>query len=792
MRLRTAPERSRLLGIFLITAAAVGVVFLITMSTWTPPQAGRPVAEKHAMPEVTAPVASECQLPGGEVVVYESMPVSPTLLDGFEAGNLWSVESADDHAHLSLSPEHVSEGRQSLRVDFEAFGRDKFQIRRDGQFDLRGARALLLDIFLDCGPMEVALGLLTGPEGTFYGSRKVALQPGWNRAVAFPLTTPHFGPGSGGAHAVPVDFRLGDVRRLMLTFFEAEDPQGTVYLDNLRFERPRRAWVAAEKPGLRRVVATAGTIPLYGRMELTVEFDADFQHFFDRTDVDLRATFVSPRGRTRVVHGFVHNGGASGSAPIWKVRFTPDEVGRWLYDVTVENRYGEAISPRLSFDCAGRVPGSRAKGFVRVSRRDPRYFEHSNGDFFYPIGMNVAWAANMDYYFQRLAAQGGNLVRVWLCPWHLPLEPKTAVGSYDLLVAQQLDRLLDLAEAYGLYIQLVLQHHGVLSNSWADNPYNAVNGGPCRQPEEFFTDVEARHLFRRFLGYLTARWAHSPALFAWELWNEVDLARYRSAKDVVEWHREMSEFLRQADPYGHLVTTSISRHDRESWLRDLPGLDFLAPHLYSTNLPDDIGAAYQDYAADQPRPYFLGEFAGRVGQPPPEDDPRGIRLAAGLWLSFCTPAAGAGLPWWWDVYIDRNQLYGHFGALARFAAGHDRRGRNFRSVAAEIVVGDLQHADLRGIVSPSAGYFYIFDRNRVLKPAAPRRAVLPRPAQFTVRGLLGGNFVVEVWDVRIGRRLRSEEVGAVQGEVKVSLPASEDELAVKVEHLGPVEPGVVP
>ena len=53
----------------------------------------------------------------------------------------------------------------------------------------------------------------------------------------------------------------------------------------------------------------------------------------------------------------------------------------------------------------------------------------------------------------------------------------------------------------------------------------------------------------------------------WELFNEIDNAMYGQAPErypdrvVVEWHAEMSAYLKAIDPYGRLVTTSISHRD---------------------------------------------------------------------------------------------------------------------------------------------------------------------------------------------------------------------------------------
>jgi len=769
----------------------VGVAFVLLVLPGCDRRAAPPGDEGKTTgaPVASSPPAEPASVPAADLLLYSNPGLPADLFDDLENSNHWALESADDHAWLMTTDERASQGMRSLAITYEAFGRGKFQIRRDGRFDFSGSRALSLDVFVEEGPLEMAMGLVLGPDETFYGSRTAMLETGWNRDVSFPLSAKGFGRAPRSWYGRVFEERLADVRRVSFTFLENDRPQGRVFVDNIRLTPPPRTMQASRQPSIRIIRASRRHVPLYGLIEWTVMPDGAYQDFFDRGDVDLLATLISPSGATREIHGFLYDFGDESRPPEWRLRFTPDRVGRWLLAVSVETGRGDFTSPSFEFTVSG---STVAAGFVRVSRRDAGYFEYTNGDFFYPIGMNVAWAANMDHYFRRLSQAGGNLVRVWMCPWHLQLESKTAVGAYDLLVARELDTLFDLAESYGLHIQLVLQYHGILTDSWDDNPYNSANGGPCREPEDFFTDPEARRLFRRFLDYLTARYAHSPALFAWELWNEVNFARFRSMADVVDWHREMTEHLRKADPYGHPITTSLGQHEWNAALFGLPHLDFMSAHLYTPNLGDEISTAHAIYRQYAVKPYFLGEFGLSQGPPAGGDDPEGLRMAAGLWLSFCTPASGAGLPWWWDLQIDRKDLYSHFASLAAFASGHDRRGKHFRPIHVQLQPAPERTLDLRGILGPSAGYFYVFDPALFATASAAPRPVLSTRTHFDVTGLLGGDFNIEVWDTHAGKALHRSAVRSAHGTLRVSLPPCRHPLAVKLEHVGTARPAVIP
>lgn len=59
----------------------------------------------------------------------------------------------------------------------------------------------------------------------------------------------------------------------------------------------------------------------------------------------------------------------------WRCRFTPETVGAWRYKIQVTDQNGTVQSQVYDFTCIE----SASKGFIRVSRADPRFFEFSDG-----------------------------------------------------------------------------------------------------------------------------------------------------------------------------------------------------------------------------------------------------------------------------------------------------------------------------------------------------------------------------------------------------------------------------
>lgn len=91
--------------------------------------------------------------------------------------------------------------------------------------------------------------------------------------------------------------------------------------------------------------------------------------------------------------------------------------------------------------------------------------------------------------------------------------------------------------------------------SWSS--YSKANGGFLSNASEFWTSPEASQAFASRLQYLVGRFAHHPALFAWELFNEVNVIKNPgppAAEIVASWHKEFAGVIKDNDPYTHLVT----------------------------------------------------------------------------------------------------------------------------------------------------------------------------------------------------------------------------------------------
>lgn len=443
----------------------------------------------------------------------------------------------------------------------------------------------------------------------------------------------------------------------------------------------------------------------YGKFEATVDLTASWTNAFDYDDIRVQAVFTGPGGAQETVDGFfikeyiisdLQTGDltATGNGT-FKIRFSPAQTGNWQYIVSCTNGTGTGSFPAQTFKCT-LASTSANHGFVRSDQTN--YLHFDNGSAYVPIGENMAWQNNniyLDYqhWLQKLTANGGNYIRLWQCEWGLGLE-WTNYGYEGLRKYKQdnsfyLDWLLDYCAEHGVYVMLCLNHHGQVSTQvnadWDLCPYNAANGGPCQNTWDFFTNPDAKAAIKNRFRYTVARWGYQRSIMAWELFNEIDWTdNFQDHKaDVTAWHGEMAAYLKQLDVRRHLVTTSyaLTSNDAPTW--NLPDIDFTQNHDYFDvqNLDHVLGASNRNHLTAFDKPTFNGEF-GLGGSPDnlPSVDPAGIHIHNGIWAGLFSGAMGGASQWWWDSYVESQNLYTHFAAPAALAASIPFRVKDFRPV----------------------------------------------------------------------------------------------------------------
>jgi len=534
----------------------------------------------------------------------------------------------------------------------------------------------------------------------------------------------------------------------------------------------------------------AATVARWELFEVTLDAPVDAGNPFDPDEVAVIGEFRSPDGATSQVDGFAARDyrrslvdGAEELAEEgelrWRIRFTPDVEGEWQWRWRIIGAVrAESTGPWQPLVVTAAAPD--AHGFVRRSTRDATQLELDDGTPLFAVGENLAWydargTYAYDVWIERLAAQGCNYIRLWMPSWAFGLEwltrdaqrnvASTTLGNYSARLdrAWQLDYVIELARRRGIYVVLSLQNHGAFSLSanseWANNPYNAANGGPLDEPRAIFTNGDARRLFERRLRYIVARWGYAPNLLAWELWNEVDLVDQSAIDDVVAWHAAMAAELDRRDPNDHLVTTSTSQFDAifpsspYAAVWQLDGIDFVQAHFYS------FGGASVDFKEAIP---LVATRLGRFGKPvliaeagvdiqgaaeTLAADPDGDGFHDILWSAVFAGTFGSGMSWWWDNVVDPEDLYPRFAPLARFVADVDFPGEGFTTGSATVISG-AEHA-LSAHVRAGRDTVLVWvthDAHRWFDPDA----TLIADAQLQIDGLAAGSWTPTWMHTRTG------------------------------------------
>jgi hypothetical protein len=408
----------------------------------------------------------------------------------------------------------------------------------------------------------------------------------------------------------------------------------------------------------------------YQKADWDIHLKASFINPYDQKDVALDMILTSPSGKPVVLPCYYESGDTLTS--LWKARFAPREAGKYSYYFRVQNKSGTAVSAGASFTSR---PTS-SPGFVHSNTYWT--FKFDNGQLFRGIGENVGWESRSfenpkftyDYLLPSLSKNGANFFRTWMCYWNLPLEWQKVSSTkrytntdqyFNPGAIKRMDELVRLTDSLGLYFMLTLDWHGHLmeTGGWKNSPYNVVNGGPAKTPSDFFTMRAARDKYKNKLRYVVARWGYSTNIAAFEFFNEIDNAAFNSADSILispgaitQWHDEMSRYLKDMDPYGHMVTTSISHRDIMG-MNSIAYIDFNQKHIYKHT--EKIPAIYPDYIKTFGKPYVVAEFGYRW-----EDaDPKYAKeydfdYKRGLWYGLFNPTPILPMSWWWELFDDQH------------------------------------------------------------------------------------------------------------------------------------------
>lgn len=579
---------------------------------------------------------------------------------------------------------------------------------------------------------------------------------------------------------------------------------------------------------------------LYTPMTFPIEIDASlYDNPFDASDIELVGVFESPTGRQVVVPGFwmqpytdtcqqpcrVENLQPEGD-PTWQVRFAPDEVGHWAYNLQVRD---DGTTIRVE-DGEFEVAPSDHPGFIKVGPNN-RYFRFDAGQTYFPIGHNLLWSWNaggglVQYrqWLEALSKAGGNYARLLIDdPWFIGLEWNHPAGDYRSSQdeAARLDAVLDMASEYGISLQLVVLWHQALMDFQGvpvvvpNNPprpdtsadfdnygYNARNGGPITSAGMFFGNEQAKALFRQRLRYIAGRWGFSPQVFAWEVIDEIDQTTNYNPNAAINWLREMAGYLREVDQNRHLITAGSRENDEG--ITSVPTLSFTQARFYQRRpfetVADQVVGSLDTIrqnlrAVDAPT--LLTEFSLNPWIEPTGDDADGISVQTTLWAAAFSGAGGGAMSAYGETYVAPLGLQRYYPALAAFASTVDwanldlmpteaallnddetlyeplrvssflrRRGEGEQPPTVRWITTDGVHPDLSDVSSYLFGEVFSRDRHTIQQ----YRVVIPHDTYFEAR--------VRATSTQAGARLAVSVDGKVAAELVLDPGANDVALRV--------------
>lgn len=470
-----------------------------------------------------------------------------------------------------------------------------------------------------------------------------------------------------------------------------------------------------------------------------------------------------------------------------------------------------------------RMPAGPSLPWIETRPGIP-YFVTETGEAWTPIGQNdaVSWPELAGLFRRRdlpavaehlrwLKASGVTCLRLMLeyaQGQHRYIEKP--VGRFVPNMVRLWDDLFALCEEIGLHILLTPYDTFFMWVRWRHHPYNAKNGGPCSARRRLLSCPATRAAIKARLRFASDRWGASPALFAWDLWNETHPAHGQDDPAIVApFIAEVGGWLREYElarhGRAHLQTVSIFGPDLvkhpllgEPIFRH-EALDFANPHLYEKGTIDDprdtvapalaVGRLMRKAVGEarDMRPVFDSEhgpihsFKDRHRTLPEPFDDEYFRHIQ--WAHVASGGAGGGMRWPnRHPHVLTRGMRAAQSALGAFLPLIDWANFRRRNLSAELGVSDDKVAAF-GCGDAAQALVWLLRTDCIGRDGMLRRDALPIDVRLTVPGLAEGRYGITTFDTRAGRST-GETAAVVQagGPLAIDLPPIATDMAVAIRR----------
>ena len=549
-------------------------------------------------------------------------------------------------------------------------------------------------------------------------------------------------------------------------------------------------------------------------MAIPLNLSATFSNPFDPKQINVQAVIETPSGKKEKVSAFFHQDftpveiGSEEEILLpkagnpWSFYYRPMETGTYKFHVIAEDNSGIRRTPDQKFD----VKASGKRGFLRVSKSDPRYFEFDNGESYFGIGPS-GWLRNSDYifggnprwisiklldeYYKRKADAGSNFD---YCLAEFFGRLYTQGGYIDQHVAWKCEHRLRTLEKLGIY-WVTCYDDLCRSTVYGLNtlPYSEAQGGPCKSIEDLYFNERSLEMQKNNLRYFVSRMSDSPALMVWAIGDEWQMGSNFSPLMVSTWIKELHNYVRGIDVYKHphvigegplSITNGGDAIIIPDWYFN-PGLT-----TDGVKLVQEIMQKYDRFNCP-----LINPEGGMVQWTKPDDSygpkragyyltgerwkfPEAISFHNNLWISLFTKNAVGGTEWLGQFIVSRNQLF-HATAMRNFLEGESLTKPHW-----EITAPIVSHADLRGFSLQSEGKSWVWIQNRFYNWLDAghygKKPPVISDSKISIPVKNNGNYNIELWDTRSGKVITTTKAVSKEGKVNYALPPIENDVALKV------------
>lgn len=344
-------------------------------------------------------------------------------------------------------------------------------------------------------------------------------------------------------------------------------------------------------------------------------------------------------------------------------------------------------------------------------------------------------------------------------------------GYYHPLDCYLLDRLIELAEQHGQYLQLCLLTRDLYMGD-LDDPANAAYGEAI---------ADAQHTLR----YAVARWGYSPHVGVWEYFNEMN-----PGLPTDRFYQEVGDYLARVDPYQHLRATSTWGESPKDCRH--PALDVAQEHQYlrpelRERGEDEVDAILADMAFLREhvpqKPALLAEFGladQRWGEDPlMREDTELVHFHNALWASAVSSLSGTAMFWWWER-LDQMDAYAHYRPLVAFLQAAPPLTPATQFAETRLESGRGRVLILAG--EDSARFWAIRNQATWLAGQQKEQDLQPVQLELTVPRLAPGRYTLSWWDTHRGRVLSQTTFSQGDKPVRVVSPPVERDIGGYIQR----------